>query len=483
MGACTSTNLHLPNERKFRRAIKLYEVGEVKSMTNLLNRNKCFESGDLPITLAAREGHEAVIEELICGGADVNKLDKNGHGPLHIAVHMNDEESVNILLENGADPNKYNIDSKTPLHIAAERGYITMVQLLLDAGADPDDSYKTLSPLIFALQNKHSECVEEILQWNADPNNCDDKGNAALHLSVSNGDYNSTKALILYGANVHAVGRDRCSFVCIATCNGNSDILKILAQNGCDLDELFGEDSLPPIHAAAVRGQFQCINVLLSYNVNVDVKDRKGHNPLFNVISFLADPDNKLFYYNYFSTLYRNYARFDPMDNVLHESLTKCAMCLVQGGANLNVVWQKFSQIFPSYEGITFEQMVLCEVLIQGFGFKTLSHSRIRTLIQKLLNIREHGLIKLLFSAGVMPCEEDENCLRHNTEETDQYMFKWICGLRNTPRQLRDLSRRQIRNILSTNVLFLIEKLNVSQPLKEYICIMDTDYYSEVEVS
>ena len=46
MGACGSTQgIRIPKEREFRRAIKLYEIQEVESMTNLFNRNKCFETG------------------------------------------------------------------------------------------------------------------------------------------------------------------------------------------------------------------------------------------------------------------------------------------------------------------------------------------------------------------------------------------------------------------------------------------------------
>ena len=87
MGGCAS--MRPPHEKRFRRAIKLYEVGEVRSLTNLFNRNRCFESGDTPLTLAALEGHEAVVETLLGSGANVNRIDANGRCPLHIAVQQN----------------------------------------------------------------------------------------------------------------------------------------------------------------------------------------------------------------------------------------------------------------------------------------------------------------------------------------------------------------------------------------------------------
>jgi len=42
MGGCgSSLALRMPNEKRFRRAIKLYEVAEVQSLASVLNRNRC----------------------------------------------------------------------------------------------------------------------------------------------------------------------------------------------------------------------------------------------------------------------------------------------------------------------------------------------------------------------------------------------------------------------------------------------------------
>ena len=57
-------------------------------------------------------------------------------------------------------------------------------------------------------------------------------------------------------------------------------------------------------------------------------------------------------------------------------------------------------------------------------------------------------------------------------------MYKWVKKLRFNPRTLKDACRKQIRRCLSPNVLHRIEKLSIVDPLKEYIGIMDTGYYS-----
>ena len=86
----------MPKEKRFRRAIKLYEVAEVESMTNVFNRNRCFESGDSPLTLAAQHGHEVIVEALINAGAHVNRLDDNGLAAIHVACQLNDLPTVKV---------------------------------------------------------------------------------------------------------------------------------------------------------------------------------------------------------------------------------------------------------------------------------------------------------------------------------------------------------------------------------------------------
>ena len=97
MGGCgSSVPMRMPKEKRFRRAIKLYEVAEVQSMTNVFNRNKCFESGDSPLTLAAQQGHEVIVESLLDAGADVNKLDGNGLAAIHVACQLNDLPTLKV---------------------------------------------------------------------------------------------------------------------------------------------------------------------------------------------------------------------------------------------------------------------------------------------------------------------------------------------------------------------------------------------------
>ena len=89
--------MRMPKEKRFRRAIKLYEVAEVQSMANVFNRNRCFDTGDSPLTLAAQQGHEVIVESLLDAGADVNKLDANGLAAIHVACQLNDLPTLKVI--------------------------------------------------------------------------------------------------------------------------------------------------------------------------------------------------------------------------------------------------------------------------------------------------------------------------------------------------------------------------------------------------
>ena len=484
MGGCTSTSLKIPSEKKFRRAIKLYEVTEVSSLTNLFNRNKCFENGDSPLTLAAQEGHEAVVEALIEHGADVNMLDKNGRGALHFATQSNDLETVSILLDHHGDPGKYDdCYNVTPLHLACERGYVRIAEALLRHGADSNESARALPPLVYAVAHKRTDCVELLLKYAADPNCEDARGNSVLHTAVANGDATSMRLLLSHGASVtEAASRDNDTLVCVSAMLGDFECLQTLIQaGGCDVNE-HRADEPPAVVASVIQGNVECVEALLTAGADVNTHDKRGQTALQMACMSMVDTDRAPFYCRYFSNVYRQYAKYDP-EEISAENSCKCAMSLVQFGANITPVWQGFSRVFPDPSGITFEQMVLCEVLIQAYGFQQLSTQSCRQFISKLCTIKEYSLVKLLYSAGVDPCLEDLSILAVGVgqEEQDRQMFLWVKKLLQSPRQLKDLCRQKIRRQLSWNVLHLIERVPMSTECKDYVCIMDTEHYSIAE--
>ncbi|MCF6777735.1 ankyrin repeat domain-containing protein [Thiotrichales bacterium 19X7-9] len=80
------------------------------------------DNGAIPIHIAAIEGNDAILEELIKHGTDVNYQDELGDTALHHAVRVNEPEIVRQLLAARANVNLQNKDGKTALQQAILEG-------------------------------------------------------------------------------------------------------------------------------------------------------------------------------------------------------------------------------------------------------------------------------------------------------------------------------------------------------------------------
>lgn len=454
-------------------AIKLNIIKDDNLVVFFININKA----KLIIVIA---GHEAIVQALVKHGADVNMLDRKGRGALHLATQLNDAETVDILLQHKANPSKYDeYHSTTPLHIACERGYSIIADKLLEAGANANESERTLAPLVYAVLHKNFECAKVLIEHNAETNVCDGRGNTVLHIAVSNKDADTVKLLLDHEADPYGKTRDDDTLVCLAALTDSSSVLEVLVEHKCDVND-HNTDEPPALVAAVARSNVDTVDILLNAGVNVNTNDKRRQNVLQLACMSIADLEKNSYYSRYFSNVYRIYSKYDPSE-VSPENSCKCAMSLVQAGADVTRVWERFSQIFPDEIGITFEQMVLCEVLIQAYGFHQLSKIKLNNFIMKIIDAKEYGLIKLLYSAGVNPSHDVLAPLAVCDDEESREMFLWVKKLLQNSRQLKDLCRQNIRALLSWNVLFLVEQLPVPPETKEYLCIMDTEHYSCVD--
>lgn len=95
-------------------------------------------NGQTALHWAAAEGHGAVVEALIAGGADIRHPSNARSTPFMFAVRKGDMRSVKAFLAAGADVNEKRVDLATPLLVAIINGHEDLVDLLLEKGADPN---------------------------------------------------------------------------------------------------------------------------------------------------------------------------------------------------------------------------------------------------------------------------------------------------------------------------------------------------------
>lgn len=89
------------------------------------------EKGRLPLPLAAENGYDVVVRDLIRAGGEPNlKSGVNEDTPLILAAAKGREKVIKVLLENGADKDMMNKFGEMALDIAEEKGHEKMIKLL-----------------------------------------------------------------------------------------------------------------------------------------------------------------------------------------------------------------------------------------------------------------------------------------------------------------------------------------------------------------
>lgn len=110
--------------------------------------------GATPLTLAARAGQVALVQDLLDRGADPDARGVEGLTPLAAAAGADNDLVIKTLLNHGADPGVLSAGDATPLHLAARAGSVAAIRTLLQADPQalvaPDS--KGRHPLAVAAQ-------------------------------------------------------------------------------------------------------------------------------------------------------------------------------------------------------------------------------------------------------------------------------------------------------------------------------------------
>jgi len=125
--------------------------------------------GQTPLLWAARNGHEGIVRLLLRrGDVDPNIPGaKHDRTPLWWAAENGHEGVVKLLLgREGINPNGSSGSGQTPLSLAARRGHEGIVKLLLereDVNPNTPDAEYGRTPLSWASRNGHEGTVELLL--------------------------------------------------------------------------------------------------------------------------------------------------------------------------------------------------------------------------------------------------------------------------------------------------------------------------------
>lgn len=312
---------------------------------NIEHRDK---KGFTPLILAATAGHTKVVEILIREKADLEaQSERTKDTPLSLACSGGRYEVVELLLKSGANKEHRNVSDYTPLSLAASGGYVNIIKLLLNQGAEINSrtgSKLGISPLMLAAMNGHTTAVRLLLDMGSDINaQIETNRNTALTLACFQGRHEVVSLLLDRKANVEHRAKTGLTPLMEAASGGYIEVGRVLLDKGADVNAAPVPSSRDTaLTIAADKGHLKFVELLLSRNAAVEVKNKKGNSPLW-----LAANGGHL---NVIEVLYNAGADIDSQDN----RKVSCLMAAFRKGHIKVIKWMvnHVSQ-FPSDQEMT----------------------------------------------------------------------------------------------------------------------------------
>lgn len=161
--------------------------------------------------------------------ASLEPRNKNGNTELMIAATQGNEEGVRNLVGRGVMVNTKNNFGSTALMGAAAGGHEKIVKMLLAKNAAPDSKSRNGSTaLMFAAKNGHTGVVDLLLAAGANVNSSDSEGLSALMQAVNGGYPDIVATLIAHGAKPDQTDRHGTSPRALAAKKNDKNVLVML---------------------------------------------------------------------------------------------------------------------------------------------------------------------------------------------------------------------------------------------------------------
>jgi len=117
--------------------------------------------GKTALMIAAEQGYEQAVRQLLAAGAAPNARSRNGGTALMYAASIGNNTIVRTLLQSGGAVNSMNVEGKTALMAAASNGHADTVRILLGSGANVSTtSIHGRTALSYAQEAGHTAVVD-----------------------------------------------------------------------------------------------------------------------------------------------------------------------------------------------------------------------------------------------------------------------------------------------------------------------------------
>ena len=223
----------------------------------------------------------AVCQVLIDAGADIETKNGRGRSPLHVASFSGELTTVKMLVKAGADVRATDAARATCLILAASFGHTDTVRYLVglpevDLNYQNSENYTALH---IAVQEKHTDVVQVLIDAGADFETKNDVRRTALHVASISGELTTVKMLVEAGADVRATDAEGSTCLILAAYFGHTDTVRYLVGlPEVDLNDQDGENDTA-LHCAVEQNHPDMVQVLIDAGADIDTKNDRGHSP------------------------------------------------------------------------------------------------------------------------------------------------------------------------------------------------------------
>jgi ankyrin repeat protein len=241
-------------------------------------------TSDTSLVTAAKVGDRAAVQSLL--NAKVDVAGAEGAAALVWAASRNDAQMVDLLLKAGANAKSANEFGATALYAAAAHADPALTEKLLAAGADPNMALMSgETPLMEAARRGNVAVVRALLGAKANPNAKEDVGgHTALMFALSQRQSGSVEELIKGGADVHLASKTGFTPLMFAAQQNDVDSGRILIRAGARPNDVQPKTGLTALLVASAMALAPAVDLLLENGANPNVQDATGWSPLHRAV-------------------------------------------------------------------------------------------------------------------------------------------------------------------------------------------------------